>query len=241
MKKLFEKLPSFFYPIVWLLAIGAFITLIVFMYIERDIAKYISALAILLSAFLAALSVLKSIQNSKLSEANSALSKKKTNLIYIDFILLDIYRQIEYLQFELKPMYDKYKNLKEETQNKFIIKHYSEYLSDIIRDRSKQLEVRRTEIEDKEILYSLSKEQRINVIHLCMNLVRFEQQLDHIRNSKNPESLYRLLLHIDDFFNPILDMIKQIKEYIHADNEGLEILSVDDYLKAKNKKTENNT
>lgn len=236
MKKIFEKLPSFFYPIVWILAIGAFTILIVFMCIERDIAKYISALAILLSAFLASLSVLKSIQNSKLSEANSALSKKKTNLIYIDFILLDIYRQIEYLQFELKPMYEQYKNMKEQTQNRVIIKHHSEYLSDIINDRSKQLEERRIQIEDKEILYSLSKEQRINVIHLLMNLVRFEQQLDHIKNSKNPESLYKLLLHIDDFFNPVLELIKLIKEYIHNENEGLDVLSVDDYIQAKNKK-----
>lgn len=241
MNKIIEKLPSFFYPIVWLLAIGAFTALIVFMYLDHDISKYISALAILLSAFLAALSVLKSIQSSKLSEANSALSKKKTNLIYIDFILLDIYRQIEYLQFELKPMYDQYENVKEQTQNKLTIKHYSEYLSDIIGDRSKQLEERRIQIEDKEILYSLSKEQRINVIHLCMNLVRFEQQLDHIKNSKNPESLYRLLLHIDDFFNTILEMIKRIKKYIHSENKDLEILSVDDYLQAKNKNTANDT
>lgn len=238
--------------IVWLLAIGAFISLIVFMYLEQNISKYISALAILLSAFLAALSVLKSIQNSKQSENNTALSKKKINLIYIDFVLLDIYRQIDFIKNEISHLNTRYESLTkktaphkiQETQCKYVEKEVnnivniaSEYFIDTLNDRNIQLVKRRVTLEDKEILYSLDEGQRICLFEICGHLLTSEQLFSHVKNSKDGKILSKYVNSLDTLFEQLIYWITILKDDIQKEFPDFRVQSIEEYNNLHSKKS----
>ena len=102
---------NFLYFLLWVLAIGFFLA-IGYNIINHEIElTSISALAILISAFLASLSVLKSINFSDETNKTSNLNKKNTNIVFLDFILLDIYRQIIFIQNEFLHLAKRHKKL----------------------------------------------------------------------------------------------------------------------------------
>lgn len=249
--------PIFLYYIIWCLGIITFFGISYLMFYERNIAKYISPLGILLSAFLAALSVIKSIDNTKKMNQESKISQKNINILHIDFILLDIYRQIKFMKLEISHMLerheesinqykkDKEKNIEitQSIENTLILKHIrrlesekqalhnklNEYIVKTLIDRVSQLSHRKIQLEDREVLHALDEGQRIVLFEICGNLVYLEQLLSHLKNYQSNKTLLTFHEKIYLLFGSIVKWIEFLKNDLNKNNPDLRILSIKEY------------
>lgn len=254
--KLVEIFPIIFYYIVWCLGIITFLSISYIMLNERDIAKYISPLGILLSAFLAALSVIKSIDNTKKMNKESKISQKNINILHLDFILLDIYRQIKFMKLEIPHLLEKhessinqYKKDKkinieaiQDVENNFVLKHIrrlesekkdlinklNEYIVKTLIDRVSQLSHRKIQLEDKEVLNALDEGQRIILFEISGNLVNLEQLLSHLKNYQSSK-LFVFNEQICSLFDSIIKWIEFLKNDLNKNNPNSRILSINEY------------
>lgn len=263
MKKFISKLvgifPTFLYYSIWCLGIITFLSISYLMFYEKDIAKYISPLGILLSAFLAALSVIKSIDNTKKMNQESKISQKNISILHLDFILLDIYRQIKFMKLEIPHLLGKheesmnqYKKDKEknveiiksienalalkhirrlENEKKELINKLNEYIVKTLIDRVSQLSHRKIQLEDKEVLHALDEGQRIILFEICGNLVYLEQLLSHLKNYQSNKTLLTFHEKIYLLFDSIVKWIEFLKNDLNKNNPDLRILSIAEYEK----------
>lgn len=266
LKKYIEAIPSFFYYIAWLFGMISFLILIYLSLIQNDISKYISALAILLSAFLAALSVVRSIRHSKITESKNILARQKTNLTFLDFILLDIYRQICFINSESKHILVRHKKLHKTTNDTTavfknnidntssirarilelekekadILNNANSYVVHTLKDRNQLLAKRRIQIEDKEILYSLDGGQRICLFEISGLMLSLEHAFSHINNSNHG------IIVLDGYINSTEKLfenmqywIKLLKDDIQKQFPDLRILSIDEFNERKTADSKN--
>lgn len=225
---------NIFYFLLWILAIAFFI------YISKSILdnkidlSSISALAILLSAFLASLSVLKSINFSNQTTIETNLNKKNTNLVFFDFVLLDIYRQITFIKNEFLHLSQRHSKLLEKKhENCSIVDEANSYLINLIVSRKNQLLNRLKQLEDREILFSLDEGQRIIVFKISNDISTINELLDHIIHSKNVKVFNSFIEENQALFDHLLNLIEVIKKDFEVNYSDLRILSIKEFKNEK--------
>lgn len=222
---------NFLYFLLWLLAIGFFMV-IGYNIINHEIElTSISALAILISAFLASLSVLKSINFSDETNKISNLNKKNTNIVFLDFILLDIYRQIIFIQNEFLHLAKRHEKLIQNRQpNCQVVDDADEYILNLVLSRKTQLINRVKQLEDKDILYSLDEGQRIVILKISNDIYTITDFFDHIIYSKNTKVFNSFLTDNQEIFSRVLKLIEVLKNDFEKEYPNIQILSTEEFL-----------
>ncbi len=225
---------NIFYILLWALAIYFFILISKNILENKIDLSSISALAILISALLASLSVLKSINFSNQTNIENNLKRKHTDLIFLDFVLLDIYRQITFVKNEFLHLSKRHsKLLDSKHENCPIVYEADSYLVNLIISRKNQLLNRLKQLEDREILFSLDEGQRIMVFNISNDISTIEIFLDHIIHSKNLSVFNSFIEENQKLFDHLLNLIAVLKKDLETDYSDLRILSIEELKNEK--------
>ena len=223
-----NRVINILYTLLWIVGISLFVY---FIFSDKRM-DYISAIAILLSAFLASLSVLKSINHSNKINNQNLLHNKHTNIIHLDFLLLDLYRQIKLVKNEFEHISERHIQLHAKTNVCKISKNDAdEYLLNMLTDRKEQLLKRLSQIEDKEILYALDEGQRIILLKISNYILLLEEYFNHIENSNNVNVFNSFVQDNSELFTKILKLIEILKQDIEKEYSDLTILLLEKYEK----------
>lgn len=200
----------------WAIGILVFSILIYRVVAIEDNSLYISAVAILISAFLASLSMIKSIQNSKLIEDNKIQKEKGTLLLRFEYLLIVLLHQINGFNSQFPTFINRVVKL-----NKKDV-HCNEYLSlpndfffSTLIETNNQFSSIRKELESQDLYKYIESGNRMLLVELCIKLSEFESLLNLIIHSKSTSE------SILDNFN------KNIKKLTSSINQLIELQKLD--------------
>ncbi len=231
-----NKFINLMFTIFWIIGIYIFATLIYKSTLTNDNALYISAIAILISSFLASLSMIKSIHNSKLIEKSKIEKEKEVLILHFEYLLLSSLDKIN--TFNTRFQSDLKRMKSPNCGNDEVQKVYNNYFISNIIESSTQLNNIKKELENPDLYKYIEDGNRLLLVHICMELANFEQILNALKTTQE-----HLSLTLIDKVNPDINMItKKIISLIKIQKENLEenhpsesLCTIDEYEEQINK------
>lgn len=228
-----DKFINTLYMFFWAIGFFIFIVLSYKIYTLENNSLYISAVAILISAFLASLSMIKSIRNSQLIEKTKVELEKETIILHLEYLLIFSFHKTKKLNEEFPTFSKRVSNInnqhKDFCENKLIQSNDFFFLTLI--ETKKQFHEIRRELENQDLYKYIGSGNRMILVELCIRISELEKYLDMIINSKLTSELLLkdFQLIIDSITNSITSLVEIQKLDLEKEHPSESLYTLDEY------------
>jgi len=197
------------YILFWFIGLVVFSFLIIEVLKSRDNLSYIAPLAILISAFLASMSVQLSIQNTQKIEIVKKEDEKIKNYLHLQYLLISLRNEIESYKISYRNI-DKHM---EDCQEKLMAKFS---YNDALKQDTNTLLNRLKSLEDANLFSTINSELYNHIINICLFLSNINQVNTIIINHKeiNIEDWKYHYEHIEGFVYIIRESINSVESFL---------------------------
>ncbi len=205
---------DFLLGVFWLLGLIVLVYLADKIYVFDNNVYYISAFAILISAFLASLSMMKSI-NITINNENSKIHDEEKNLIlHLEYILLIL---LDYLTRFEKTVNLHIKRMSENNKNTHIKDLKKDFFMNELISSKETFEDIRNKLENPRFYNFIESGNRMLLVRICILIYDIERSLNLLINSQNIEK------EILETFNTTIEKnVKALKGYAKTQKSDLE-------------------
>lgn len=214
-----DKFINTLYTFFWAIGFIVFTFLSYKIYTIEHNSLYISAIAILISAFLASLSMIKSIRNSQLIEKAKIEQEKETLILHFEYLLISLFHKTKKFNEEFPTFIKrvaKINNIQKDTCEN-ILTLSNDFFFMTLMETKKQFNDIRKELEKQELYKYIGSGNRMILVESCLKISEFEAYLGMIINSKLTSEL--LLKNFQPIIESITNSINSLVEIQKLDLE----------------------
>ncbi|MDY0124326.1 hypothetical protein [Sulfurimonas sp.] len=205
-----DRFINLLYIFFWTIAFLVFIILSYKIYTIKDNSLYISAFAILISAFLASLSMIKSIRNSQLVEKNKTEKEKETIILHFEYLLILLLHKTKKFNEEFSTHIKRVANINNQQevtcQKKLNLSNDFFFLTLI--ETKKQFNDIRRQLENQDLYKYIKSGNRMILVESCLKISELEMFISMLINSKSTSEL--LLKDFEKIINTLTSNINSL-------------------------------
>lgn len=249
-----KKLVDYIYLFFWFTGLISFIMLVYKILTTSDNSLFLGAFAILISAFLASLSMIKSINNAKEIEKKKIDSDKETLILHLEYILLDLLDKTQQFQRDFPKFVDRTLKLQKDSNiNTFsdddsivtlqediknTIKSANNFFIGTMVERKRQFSQRKIELENPNIYKYLEDGNRMLLIYICLKISELEMFLDLLEKSQVIAIVESMKQTIDNLCSSLIELIKLQKTDLEKNHPTQSLFTIEEYEEFINRITE---